>query len=81
MRRQRMVIRNEFAAVALELQNSNCGPRLEVVDLEHGLRTYFDPLELASLCAWPEHQRFELLNVGAYDPEGLRPADDEWEMG
>lgn len=78
---QRIILRNEFAAVSLELLTGGGGPRLKRVDLEHGTEAFIDPLELSSLCYWPEERRVELLLVGAYAENGPRPADDEWEIG
>lgn len=64
---QRIDFRNEFACIRLTLEHTRCGPRLLVEDRETGDRTYLDPIELASLCTWPESRRAELIQVGIYE--------------
>ncbi|MCK8673128.1 hypothetical protein M1M07_18685 [Rhodococcus sp. HM1] len=59
--------RNEFANIRLTLEHTRCGARLLVEDRETGGRTYLDPIELASLCTWPEDRRAELIRVGIYE--------------
>lgn len=46
-----MELRNEFARVRLEQNNTANGPRLMIVDVKTGKTKFFDPLELESL-AW-----------------------------
>lgn len=48
-------LRNEFAYVSVELDESSNGPRLKITDLRTGQVAYLDPLELESL-AWSTHQ-------------------------
>jgi len=59
--------RNEFASITITLEQTRCGARLLVEDRETGGRAYLDPIELASLCVWPEDRRAELLQVGIYE--------------
>ena len=49
-----MEIHNEFARVAVELDQSGNGPRLRLRDLKTGREAFFDALELESL-AWSNH--------------------------
>lgn len=49
-----MEIRNEFARVAVELDEAGNGPRLLLRDLKTGREAFFDALELESL-AWSTH--------------------------
>jgi hypothetical protein len=45
-----MILANEFAAVAVDIDNNANGPRLRVVDLLRGSRTvYLDPVNLEAL--------------------------------
>jgi hypothetical protein len=64
---------NEFASTKLSLDRTGNGDRLRIENLETNQWATFDALELASLCAWPEGRRHELLEVDAYsvdDAEG-----------
>lgn len=74
MTQPQIVFRNEFANICLTLEETLCGARLLVEDRETGDSTYMDPIELASLCTWPEERRAELIQVGIYahhdDPKG-----------
>lgn len=49
-----MELANEFAAVALSLDQDANGPRLRVEDLRTGQVGYLDPLELETLAWLPE---------------------------
>lgn len=66
MTQSRIDFRNEFANIRLTLEHTRCGARLLVEDRETGGSTYLDPIELASLCTWPEERRAELIRVGIY---------------
>ena len=79
-RTESLDLRNEFANVRISTDPTDCGDRLRIEDLESGAWTHVDPLELASLCLWPDDRRQQLLIVGPYDPAGWRPADGEWDM-
>ncbi len=57
MSQQRIDFRNEFANIRLSTEVGRCGTRLKVTDLETSATTYLDPLELATLCEWPEEER------------------------
>ena len=46
-----MEIQNEFARVALDLDEAGNGPRLRLRDLKTGREAFFDALELEAL-AW-----------------------------
>ena len=49
-----MEIRNEFARVEVELDETANGPRLRLRDLKTGRETFLDALELESL-TWSSH--------------------------
>ena len=59
-------LRNEFAAVRLEIDEQGNSPRLRIVDLETGLESLLDPFALQVL-AWLPAQRLEELLLGAFD--------------
>lgn len=67
MKHPQINFRNEFANIRLTLEETRCGSRLLVEDRETGDRGYLDPIELASLCIWPEERRAELVQVGIYE--------------
>jgi hypothetical protein len=48
-----MYLRNEFAAVEVELDQTANGPRLKVMDVESGVSVYLDPLQLQALTLIP----------------------------
>jgi hypothetical protein len=50
----RLELDNEFASVAVMVDERANGPRLLITDLRNGRRVYLDPLELASL-TWLTH--------------------------
>jgi hypothetical protein len=74
----RLMLANEFASVALEVDTQGNGPRLRIVNLGNRRSSYLDPLELASL-TWLTHE-----DLGPFlDPsrtgwrnDGDRPSDD-----
>lgn len=70
------IIKNEFAAVEVEVDHQANGPRLRVEDLETGKTTYLDPLELENL-AWVPHRALEPL----MDPSAFRWRSDVDEPG
>jgi hypothetical protein len=59
-------LRNEFAAVRLEIDREGNSPRLRIVDLETGLASLLDPFALQVL-AWLPPRRLEELILGAFD--------------
>lgn len=67
MKQPQITFRNEFANIRLTLEETRCGSRLLVEDRETGDSTYLDPIELASLCMWPEERHAELIQVGIYE--------------
>jgi hypothetical protein len=52
---ERLMLANEFASVAVEVDNQGNGPRLRIVNLGNRRSSYLDPLELASL-TWLTHE-------------------------
>lgn len=57
-----LVLRNEFAHVAVAVDHAAKHPRLRLEDLRSGQIAYLDPLELESL-AWSPHSDLrELLD-------------------
>lgn len=50
-----MILKNEFAIVAVALDRSANGDRLMLKDIRTGKISYFDPLELESL-VWSSHK-------------------------
>ncbi len=75
MNQPQIDFRNEFASIRISLENTRCGVRLLVEDRETGRHAYLDPIELASLCVWPEERRAELLQVGIYEYSDTKGAD------
>lgn len=76
--REELLFKNEFACIRLTLEKTQCGTRLRIKDLETGASTYLDPIELSSLCEWPEERRTELIRVGIYgSPDEARSESDE----
>lgn len=75
-----LLLQNEFAGVRLSIDTLGRGPRLRIQELASNASALFDPVEISSLCWWPEHRRQELLQVGPYDPRGQRPRDGDWEL-
>jgi hypothetical protein len=68
-------LRNEFAAVRLEIDHHGNGPRLKITDLETGIEGYFDPFALQVL-AWLPAARLEALLVGVFrSPAGDQVGD------
>ena len=63
-----MTLKNEFAVVEIDRDDSGNGPRLLIRDARSGKSILLDPLELASL-AWARHE--ELLPF--LDPARLNP--------
>ncbi len=70
------VIKNEFAAVNVEVDEQANGHRLKVEDLETGKTIFLDPLELENL-AWVPHRALEPL----MDPSAYRWKGDGGEPG
>lgn len=71
------VIKNEFAAVEVEVDEDANGPRLKIKDLETGKTIYLDPLELENL-TWVPHRALEPL----MDPSAFRwKGDGEEDVG
>ena len=70
----RLVVRNEFAAVGVTPQRSACGIRLRIEDLRTGQHVELDALELESL-AWTHHHDLSPL----LDPSASRWTDSEEE--
>ena len=71
------VIKNEFAAVEVEVDEEANGPRLKIKDLETGKTIYLDPLELENL-TWVPHRALEPL----MDPSAFRwKGNDEDDLG
>jgi hypothetical protein len=64
-------LKNEFAAVSVEQDNSGNGPRLKIRDSHTGKVVYLDPLELESL-AWARHE--DLANL-------VNPSLGRWSDG
>ena len=63
-----MILRNEFAQVEVELDETGNGPRLRIRDLRSGRVGYLDPLELEYL-AWATKDELAPL---------LDPARSRW---
>jgi hypothetical protein len=59
-------LRNEFAAVRLEIDREGNSPRLRVVDLETGLDCLLDPFALQVL-AWLPAKRLEEMILGVFE--------------
>lgn len=77
------IVRNEFAAVRLEIDRSTHSPRLRVEDLQSGACVYLDALELASLAS-ATHGMIEFLqdpSLGRWRTPEVGPLDDETEVG
>jgi hypothetical protein len=53
MTAQQLELRNEFAAVRLEVDKMGNGPRLRITDVETGLEGYLDPFALQLLARLP----------------------------
>ncbi len=68
-----MDLRNEYAHVHVELDNSGNGPRLLIRDERRGREIYLDPLELQTL-AWCAHEDLKPF----LDPNRWV---DEWDEG
>jgi hypothetical protein len=66
----RLVVRNEFAVVAVSTRTSACGTRLRIEDLRTQQFVELDALELESL-AWAHHRDLDPL----LDPSAARWAD------
>jgi ketosteroid isomerase-like protein len=66
-----MDIKNEFAAVAVDLDEEGNGPRLRIEDLKTDHVGYLDALELETLAWLPEGALHPLL-----DPSALRYRDE-----
>jgi hypothetical protein len=64
-------LRNEFAAVRLEIDREGNSPRLRIVDLETELDCLLDPFVLQVL-AWLPAQRLEELILGVFEPGNSR---------
>lgn len=64
-------VRNEFANVHLELDETGNGSRAKITDIRSGKVAYFDALELECL-AWSEHK--DLIQI--LDPSQTRWADE-----
>ncbi|MEE2060414.1 hypothetical protein [Rhodococcus artemisiae] len=64
---QEMVFANEFARVRITRVVGKCGVRLQLTDLETSATTFVDPLELASLCDWPEDERRIVVSGPMYN--------------
>lgn len=60
-----LILRNEFATVALTLDDTARGPRLKLEDLRTGHVSYLDPLEIESL-AWSTHNDLKELLDPSY---------------
>jgi hypothetical protein len=70
-----VVLRNEFAHIAVALDHQGKHPRLRIVDLRSGVESLLDPLELEAL-AWAWHEDLAPL----LDPSHRRwrdPADED----
>jgi hypothetical protein len=52
---RRLMLANEFASVAVEVDTRANGPRLRIVNLANGRSTFLDPLEVASI-TWLTHE-------------------------
>ncbi len=57
------VLRNEFAEVAVCLDESANGPRLKIVDLRSGSIGYLEPFELWAVAVRPPGELAEMLDV------------------
>lgn len=56
----RLTLRNEFAHVYVELDETALGPRLKICDVRTRQVTYLDPLELESL-VWCCHKDLKYI--------------------
>jgi hypothetical protein len=64
-------LKNEFAKVSVEQDNSGNGPRLKIQDVHTGKTVFLDPLELEGL-AWARHE--DLNNM-------MNPSLGRWSDG
>jgi hypothetical protein len=64
-------LRNEFAAVRLEIDQQGNSPRLRVIDLETGLEGLLDPFALQVL-AWLPAKRLEELILSVFETGNAR---------
>jgi hypothetical protein len=64
-------LRNEFAAVRLEVDQQGNSPRLRVIDLETGLEGLLDPFALQVL-AWLPPKRLEELILSVFETGSSR---------
>ena len=64
------VLRNEFANIRISTEAGKCGNRLRISDLETGMSTYLDLLELSSLCELPEQDRMIVVASHMYQLAG-----------
>ena len=58
-------LRNEFAAVRLEVDHHANGPRLKITDLETGIDGFLDPFALQVL-AWLPPAKLEALLAAVF---------------
>ena len=52
-----IILKNEFSAIRIELNQDANGPRLKIEDLKSGRCHYFDPIEMEGL-VWTEKSEF-----------------------
>lgn len=69
-----MIIRNEFAAVEVELDNEGNGDRLRVEDLDSGRVVYLDALQLENIVWMPDDELSALMDPSRYRWRDEQPA-------
>ena len=72
-----IIISNEFAGVKVEVDDRANGPRLKIEDLETGVATYLDPLELQSLVWVPHRDLAPFLDPSSYRWREEEPVLDD----
>lgn len=71
-----VIIRNEFAAVEVELDSEGNGDRLRVEDLDSGRVVYLDALQLENIVWMPDDELSALM-----DPSRHRWRDEQRTIG
>ena len=67
-----MILRNEFAAVEVDLDTEGNGDRLRIEDLDSGRVIYLDALQLENIVWMPDDEISDLM-----DPSRHRWRDEE----
>lgn len=70
-----MIIRSEFAAVEVGLDNEGNGDRLRIEDLDTGRVVYLDALQLENLVWLPEEEITRIMDPSANRWKDEAPPD------